>query len=208
MSLADPTTTTKKKAARKRVVTIKVTLRGSKPPIWRRLVMPASSTLADLHDAIQASMGWRDCHLHHFDVDERYYGNRSTMDEVEDERRLTLNTLVNAGTQRFSYTYDFGDDWEHIITIEKVTLTDTPPAGPVCIAGKRACPPEDCGGIWGYYHLLEVLADPSHPEHKEMADWLEDDLDPEAFDLAKANVMLGVYAGWSSRDLTDRLPTG
>ena len=191
MSLAQPTTITKNKAAQKRVATIKVSLRGSKPPIWRRLVMPASSTLADLHLAIQASMGWRDSHLHHFDVDGRHYGDRSLLDEVADERRLTLNGLVNTGAQRFSYTYDFGDDWEHIITIEKVTYTDTPPCGPICIAGKRACPPEDCGGIWGYYHLLEVLADPNHPEYEDQKDWVDDDFDPQAFELGYANVRLG-----------------
>lgn len=192
MSMAETTTTAKKKAAQKRVVTLKVSLRGSKPPIWRRVVMPASATLADLHVAIQASMGWHDSHLHQFDVDGRHYGDRSMLDEVADERRLTLNGLVNAGAQRFSYTYDFGDDWEHIITIEKVTYTDTTPSGPICIAGKRACPPEDCGGIWGYHHLLEVLVNSNHPEYEDQKDWVDDDFDPEAFELGYANGMLGV----------------
>jgi hypothetical protein len=190
MSMAEATTT-KKKAAQKRVVTIKITLRGSKPPIWRRVVMPASSTLADLHLAIQSSMGWGDSHLHQFDVDGRYYGDRSMMDDVADERRLTLNGLVNAGAHRFSYTYDFGDNWEHIVTIEKVAYAEIAPPGPICIAGKRACPPEDCGGIWGFYHLLQVLADPSHPEYKDQKEWFDHDFDPEAFELGHANIMLG-----------------
>jgi hypothetical protein len=191
MSMTETATPARKhKAAQKRVVTVKVTLRGSKPPIWRRLVMPASSSLADLNVAIQSSMGWGNCHLHAFQVDGRAYGDRSTMDDVADESRLTLNGLMTAGTHRFSYTYDFGDNWKHIITIEKVTYTETPPPCPICIAGKRACPPEDSGGIWGYYRFLEVLADPSHPEHADMKDWIEDDFDPEAFEPDDANVML------------------
>ena len=189
MSMVE-TTTAKKKAAQKRVVTLKVSLRGSKPPIWRRVVMPASSTLADLHVAIQASMGWHDSHLHHFDVDGRHYGDRSMLDEVADERRLTLSGLVNAGAQRFSYTYDFGDDWEHTILTEAITAPEPGIAYPRCLTGRRACPPEDCGGIWGYYHLLQVLADPNHPEYEDQKDWVDDDFDPDAFELGYANVML------------------
>lgn len=181
----------KKKATQNRLVTIKVSLRGSKPPIWRRLVMAASSTLADLHFAIQDSMGWGNCHLHAFEIDGRTYGDRSVMDDVTDESRLSLNGIVNAGTHRFSYTYDFGDNWEHVVTFEKVTYAHTPPPRPVCIAGKRACPPEDCGGIWGYKDLLEVLADPSHPEHADMKEWIDDDFDPEAFEVPDANIRLG-----------------
>jgi hypothetical protein len=189
-----PLTKTKTKTSKQKVVTVKVGLRGAKPPIWRRLVMPASSTLADLHRAIQAAMGWRGGHLHHFDLDGEYFGDRSQLSDVADERRKTLNAMVNAGWSRFSYTYDFGDDWEHIVTIEKVAFVDTPPAGPICIAGKRACPPEECGGIWGYYHLLEVLAEPGHPEHEDLKDWVDGDFDPDAFELDHTNVMLGVHA--------------
>jgi len=181
----------KKKSTQNRLVTIKVSLRGSKPPIWRRLVMAASSSLADLNFAIQDSMGWGNCHLHAFEIDGRTYGDRSVMDDITDESRLSLNGIVNAGTHRFSYTYDFGDNWEHAVTIEKITYADTPTPRPVCIAGKRACPPEDCGGIWGYKDLLEVLADPSHPEHADTKDWINDDFDPEAFEVHDANIRLG-----------------
>lgn len=179
------------KAIQNRLVTIKVSLRGSKPPIWRRLVLAASSSLADLDFAIQSSMGWGNCHLHAFEIDGRTYGDRSTMDDVTDENRLSLNSIVSAGTHRFSYTYDFGDNWEHSVTIEKIADTDIPAPRPVCIAGKRACPPDDCGGIWGYYNLLEVLADPSHPEHADMKDWMVDDFDPETFEVVDANIRLG-----------------
>jgi len=178
----------KKKVTQGRLFTIKVSLRGSKPPIWRRLVMAASSTLAELHFAIQSSMGWGSCHLHAFEIDGRTYGDRSATDDVTDERRLSLNGIANAGVHRFSYIYDFGDNWEHVVTIEKIAFADTPLPRPICIAGKRACPPDDCGGIWGYYELLEGFANPGHPQHADMKDWIDDDFDPEAFEVADANI--------------------
>jgi hypothetical protein len=185
----------KKKVSQGRLVTIKVSLRGAKPPIWRRLVMAASSPLAELHLAIQSSMGWGDCHLHVFEVGGRSYGDRSAMDYVTDERGMSLGGIAHAGVHRFSYIYDFGDNWEHVVTIEKVASADPPLPRPVCIAGKRACPPDDCGGIWGYYKLLEGLANPSHPQHADMKDWIDDDFDPEAFEVADANIRLGSYIG-------------
>lgn len=176
-----------KKSAGTTVVRLKVTLRDTRPPIWRRLLMPGTMTLADLHQAIQAAMGWHDCHLHAFDIAGRQYGDRHT---VDDENRLTLNGLVKSGVSRFAYTYDFGDDWEHMVVIEK---TEPPLPGvsyPACIAGKRDCPPEDCGGPWGYQHLIEALADPAHPDHAEQLEWHGEDFDPEAFDIETANIVL------------------
>lgn len=120
----------KKKVTQGRLFTNKVSLRGSKPPIWRRLVMAASSTLAELHFAIQSSMGWGSCHLHAFEIDGRTYGDRSATDDVTDERRLSLNGIANAGVHRFSYIYDFGDNWEHVVTIEKIAFADTPYRAP------------------------------------------------------------------------------
>jgi hypothetical protein len=196
MSVAETTPAApKKKAARNSVVTIKITLRGSKPPIWRRVVISGSSTLGDLHGVIQRAMGWTGGHLHHFEVNGRHYSDPSEMVEgAANEERLTLNGLVKSGAKRFGYTYDFGDNWEHIITIEKVGYADVPPTSPVCIAGKRACPPEDCGGIWGYYDLLEALADPGHPEHEQQKEWCEEwydgALDPETFEIGFVNERL------------------
>lgn len=150
---------------------MKVTLRGMKPPIWRRLLLPGTLTLGNLHDAIQAAMGWRDCHLHAFEIDGRQYGDRLAVDDVADERRLTLNGLLKSGVARFGYTYDFGDNWEHAVLIEKAVPAEAGKSYPACIAGKRSCPPEDCGGIWGYQELLEITADPTHPEHAERIEW-------------------------------------
>jgi hypothetical protein len=171
-----------RKSATTAVLSLKVTLRNSKPPIWRRILVPAGMTLADLHTAIQIAMGWHGGHLHDFDVGGEHYGDPDTTDDVANERRLTLKTLVNSGITRFTYTYDFGDDWEHLILIEKPPSAAL--AAPACGAGARACPPEDCGGIWGYAELLEILADPNHPQHDEQLEWLGDAFDPEAFSVA------------------------
>ena len=172
------------------IVSLKVTLRGTKPPIWRRLLMPDTMTLDDLHQAIQAAMGWDDCHLHAFDIDGRQYGDRQTVDDVADENRLTLKGLLKSGVARFAYTYDFGDNWEHTVAIEKTRPAIDGEAYPLCVAGKRACPPEDCGGPWGYQHLLEVLADPDHPDYADQKECVDEDFTPDHFDTVAANAVL------------------
>ena len=172
------------------VVSLKVTLRGVRPPIWRRLHMPSTMTLGDLHQAIQAAMGWRDCHLHAFDIDGQPYGDRRTTDDVDDESRLTLNGLLKSDIARFGYTYDFGDTWDHAVAIEKIQPAANETASPACVAGRRNCPPEDCGGSWGYQHLMAVLADPEHPEHAEQLEWIGEGFNPDALVVETANAML------------------
>lgn len=172
------------------VVSLKVTLRGVKPPIWRRLLVPGTMTLGDLRQAIQAAMGWRDCHLHAFDIDGQPYGDRRTTDDVADENRLTLNGLLKSGIARFGYTYNFGDAWEHAVAIGKTQPAANGGSYPACVAGKRNCPPENCGGSWGYQHLMAVLADPGHPEHAEQLEWVGKEFDPDAFVIETANTML------------------
>jgi hypothetical protein len=183
-------TATPKTGAGKTVISLKVTLRGTKPPIWRRLHAPGAMTLGNLHDAIQAAMGWHDCHLHAFDIGGRQYGDRSTLDDVADENRLTLNGVVKSGVARFAYTYDFGDSWEHTVAIEKTLPAVEGRFYPACVAGKRHCPPEDSGGVWGYLDMLAAIADPAHPEHAETLEWLDEDFDPETFDIDTANTIL------------------
>jgi hypothetical protein len=182
-----------KSSASKNVVSLKVTLRGTKPPIWRRLLMQDGMTLGDLHHAIQAAMGWHDCHLHAFEIDGRQYGDRHTVDDVADENRLTLNGLIKSGIARFTYTYDFGDNWEHMVAIEKTPSGLEGNPDPACVAGARNCPPEDCGGSWGYQHLLEVLADPNHPERAEQIEWIGKEFDHNQFAVEIANVMLAAH---------------
>jgi Plasmid pRiA4b ORF-3-like protein len=185
-----PKTVEPKRSDDKSIVSLKVTLRGTRPPVWRRLLMPGTMTLADLHQAIQAAMGWEDCHLHVFDIAGRRYGGRHAGDDVADEKRPTLNSLVKSGVARFTYTYDFGDDWEHTVVIEKRPPPLGPTSYPTCVAGKRNCPPEDCGGPWGYERLLAALADPASSEHAEQIEWLGEEFDPDDFSVDIANATL------------------
>jgi hypothetical protein len=186
-----------KKPAAKGVLSLKITLRNVKPPIWRRIAVRGGMTLGDLHVAIQAVMGWENGHLHAFEVGGEQYGEPGGLEDAGNENRLTLNGLVKSGVNRFRYTYDFGDDWEHDILIEKAP----PPAGvtafPACVAGMRACPPEDCGGPWGYADLLETLANPQHPDHEEQREWIGEDFDPETFSVAVADTALAEVFGRS-----------
>jgi len=175
------------------IVKLKVTLTGMRPPVWRRLLLPAAMTLRDLHDAIQASMGWENAHLHDFDIAGDRYGDPSTTDEVANEARLTLAEIRRAGIERFKYTYDFGDDWEHLVVIEGTIPRAEGQRYPACIAGKRACPPEDSGGPYGYANLLEVRADPSHPDHEEMSEWLDEDFDPDEFSVVEADASVAAH---------------
>jgi hypothetical protein len=163
------------------IVSLKVSLRDIRPPIWRRLLVPGRMTLGDLHQAIQAAMGWDDAHLHVFDIAGQPYGDPHAVDDVADEERLTMNGVLRSGVSRFTYTYDFGNDWEHAIVIEGKLPSVEGRSYPACVAGKRNCPPEDCGGCWGYQELLVVLADPAHPRRRGWIEMLGDDFDPEAF---------------------------
>jgi Plasmid pRiA4b ORF-3-like protein len=183
-------TSAPKTAASNNILSLKVTLRGLKPPVWRRLLVPGTMTLGELHTAIQAAMGWEDCHLHAFDIAGEQFGDRRTVDDVADENRPTLNSLARSGVARFTYTYDFGDDWEHTIAIEKSVPAVAGQAYPACIAGKRNCPPEDCGGVWGYAELLAAMADPGHPDHADYAEQFGEDFDPDDFHFDYANTVL------------------
>jgi Plasmid pRiA4b ORF-3-like protein len=171
---------------------LKITLRWSKPAIWRRVLVRADMKLDKLHNVIQWAMPWTNSHLHQFIVGETYYGmsNPEFADmgpEMLNEKRYKLSDLAPAAKSKFIYEYDFGDGWEHLVVVEKVLPPDTSFKHPVCLAGANACPPEDCGGIHGYYRLLEVLANPKHPEHKELKGWLGIKWDAEWFDLDEIN---------------------
>lgn len=167
----------------------KVTLKGSKPPIWRRIQVRSDTTLYKLHQILQAVMVWSDCHLHQFVIHGTNYGTPDPeFDfEVENEKRVKLNQVIFGVKERFIYEYDFGDSWEHVILLEKILPLDREAAYPICLSGKRACPPEDCGGMWGYYDFLDVIQNSDHPEHAEMLEWIGGSFDPEAFDLDAIN---------------------
>lgn len=164
---------------------LKATIVGSKPPVWRRVVVPSRISLAESHEILQAAFGWWGYHLHEFEISGRRYGidDGEGWEPPEDERRARLDMLAGAGSS-FTYTYDFGDDWRHKVAVEKVTPADPAVTYPACTGGRRACPPEDCGGVWGYENLLAMLADPTHEEHASMLEWVGGTFDPDAFDPA------------------------
>jgi hypothetical protein len=174
----------------KAVVSLKITLRDSKPPIWRRLLMPGDMTLHDLHEAIQAAMGWDGGHLHAFELGGTTYGDPDAGDDFADSSAMTLDRAAKSGASGFTYTYDFGDDWEHRIVVEKPQPVVRGQFYPACVAGKRACPPEDCGGMPGYERLLKILADPAHPEYRDTLAWLGEGYDPEDFSVEDADTMV------------------
>ncbi len=175
-----------------RIFQLKITLERSKPPIWRRLLVSEKTKLSDLHYIFQAAMGWTNSHLHQFVVGGNYIGVPFDEDfeETLDESKFRLGEIVAGEKSKFTYDYDFGDGWGHSIVVEKVLPKIKGAKYPGCIGGKNACPPEDCGGIWGFYDLLKILEDKQHPEHKEMVEWIGREFDPKEFDLEKTNEMV------------------
>jgi hypothetical protein len=177
------------------VYQLKVTLKGSKPPIWRRVQVPANITLHRLHMILQSVMGWTNSHLYSFDIAGIEYSIPDPDSDfgefcTKDSRRTKLNKVISQEKTRFTYEYDFGDGWEHDILVEKIFPAETGAQYPVCLAGKRACPPEDCGGIWGYDDLLKVIRNPEHGEYEEIIEWLGGLFDPEEFDIDGVNQSL------------------
>jgi hypothetical protein len=176
------------------VYQIKVTLKDFRPPIWRRILVTSDTTLATLHDIIQVAMGWADYHLHQFIIGDHYYGvpddDYIGLLEMKNEKRYQLCQIVGDERYKFDYEYDFGDSWLHTLLIEKVLPYEQTKSYPVCIKGKRACPPEDVGGVWGYSAFLEAIQNPEHPEHEDYLEWIGGEIDPEAFDMEKINARL------------------
>jgi hypothetical protein len=181
------------KPAHSCVYQIKVTLSGSEPPIWRRLLVSSSTSLAELHRILQVAMGWTDDHLHGFEpAQRRLRGRPEPADDLDfdDEERVRLDQALPREKSALVYMYDFGDSWAHDIVVEKVLPSSDGVNVPSCIGGERACPPEDCGGIWGYDDLLDAIRDPEHPEHEEKLEWVGDEFDPERFDADAVNAIL------------------
>ena len=174
----------------------------AKPPVWRQIQVPEKLTFHDLHQLIQLAFGWMDCHLYQFSP--MGYNSHPVIAIPSEEdwekpemnaMKTKLNKVFTTEKQTFNYLYDFGDDWSHKITLEKLVSDDI--KSPVCLAGKGTCPPEDCGGAWGYENLKVILSDPKHEEHEDMKEWLgldeDEDWDANYFDLAGVNEMLKAY---------------
>lgn len=171
---------------------LKISLRDIKPPIWRRVQVLSSTTLEKLHYIIQETMGWGNCHLHQFIIDGIEYGQPAPEYDfhVKDEKKVKLAQMLGEEKFKFFYTYDFGDGWDHEILVEKILPYNPKGIYPICLKGKRACPPDDCGGSWGYSEFLEAIQDSSHPEHENMLEWVGGDFKPEAFYLDEINQKL------------------
>jgi Plasmid pRiA4b ORF-3-like protein len=178
---------------------LKITLSGvSRPPVWRRVLVPADVTLGDLHEVIQVAMGWDDYHMHLFSVGGQEYGSPDPELGHACDRKVLLSQVLSGPGDRLGYTYDFGDDWEHDIVLEETRSAVPEETYPSCVAGKGACPPEDCGGAWGYAGLKEILADPVHEDHQDMLEWLGldagKDFDPKKFSVTDVNARLSPLA--------------
>jgi hypothetical protein len=178
--------------AKTKIYEIKIELREVRPAVLRRVQVPGELSLAGLHAVVQVAMGWTDSHLHEFDVDGARYGLPDPdwdAGEVVDEARVTLFRLLGQG-DRMDYVYDFGDGWTHRLSVEKVLAPEPGVSYPRCVSGRRACPPEDVGGPWGYEEFLAAMADPAHPEHEHYREWLGGPFDPAGFDLGEVNAAL------------------
>ncbi|WP_028314602.1 plasmid pRiA4b ORF-3 family protein [Desulfatibacillum aliphaticivorans] len=176
----------------KQVYQIKVSLKNIRPPIWRRLLVTSDTTLPRFHMIIQNAMGWQNGHDHVFEIEKMEFGVNDPYDPTspKDETKIRLSKIVNREGQRFKYIYDYGDYWEHEVLVEKILPLEKGESYPQCIKGKRACPPEDVGGPPGYQDLLEALESPEETDNVELLDIVEDDWDPDHFDLSEANEML------------------
>jgi hypothetical protein len=175
---------------------LRIVLLGAEPSIWRTLQVPGRANLGWLHAVLQIAMGWTNSHLHHFLArNARYSDPRGNEDTAfgeapdQDEAKATLQQIAAKEGVQFGYEYDFGDSWEHEITVQKI-LPAASGTTALCLDGSRACPPEDCGGIWGYEELLKALKNPKHPEHKSMKEWVGRGFDPDGFDKVKVNLWL------------------
>jgi hypothetical protein len=170
---------------------IKVTLKYSEPEIWRTILVPGGITLHKFHNILQIVMGWYNEHLYNFFIGGCEYGIPASDFNAEfyDSRKVKLDKAVGR-KKKFDYVYDFGDNWEHEIRVEKMLKADTGKFHPFCVGGERACPPEDVGGIGGYEDFLAAYFDPSHEEHENLREWAGDDFEPERFDLESINERL------------------
>lgn len=174
-----------------KVYQLKITLCHSKPPIWRQVQVKSNINLSKLHQVIQIVMDWTNSHLHQFTINNQNYSQPfPEWQDMLDEKDFKLNQLVTKVGKQFTYTYDFGDGWDHTVLLEKILKPEPKQLYPVCLKGMRACPMEDSGGLWGYYHKLEVVKNPKHEEYEEIYEWMPPDWDTEIFDLVYVNQWL------------------
>jgi predicted ribosome-associated RNA-binding protein Tma20 len=179
----------------KQVYQMKVTLLETEPLIWRSFLVPSTVTLHRLHLILQAVMGWSNYHLYCFKIGTEEYSDPNVNDDFNDlnfksSRRKKLGQVATKIGDFFQYEYDFGDSWQHVLLVEEILEYQPDMRNLVCLAGERACPPEDCGGPDGYADLLEIIADPNHEDYQDMLAWVGRGFDPDVFDIKMANLQL------------------
>ncbi len=181
-----------------KIARIRISLKDIEPEIWRRVEVPLGMSLKGLHDVIQAVMGWQDYHLFEFQIGEKRYGipdpEWDAEREVAQAKLTKLEALAAKGIDRFDYTYDFGDNWEHVVTIEALASADPAVKYPRFLDGARRGPPEDVGGFPGYYEFLDAVSKPRHKEHRHMLEWYGGPYDPDDMGLLHLRLRLGAIA--------------
>lgn len=168
---------------------IQIALTRSEPFIWRRLLIPSNLLLPDLHLIIQVSMGWENDHLYQFIKGKIFYSPEDDTEDVEYED-IKISDLLKKEKEKIVYEYDFGDSWVHDVILEKILPDDKKLKSSICLEGKMACPPEDCGGTWGYSNMLEILKHEDHEDYENIMEWLGGEFDPEYFDIESLNKIL------------------
>jgi len=174
---------------------LRVSVRETAPPIWRRILVRGTTNLEKLHRIIQDAMGWQNYHLWEFVIRGEHYEAADPEATGHDAAKVKLTQLQLEVGESFEYVYDPGDDWQHEVVLEERLRADPEQFYPACTAGARACPPEDVGGPWRYGEVLEIIKHPKHPEYGESKEWLGDDFQPEAFDLRSTNRILMLAFG-------------
>lgn len=173
------------------VYQLHIQLNDITPTIWRRILTPSHVKLDDLHRILQTTTGWTNSHLHLFDTGKATYAPLEfEIEDAKDSRKVYLEDILKKEGSTFRYEYDFGDGWIHTLTLEKIVQFDGDVFVTQCIGGERSCPPEDCGGVFGYQQMLEVLRNPQHEEYLGLKEWLGRSYHPEKFDLNKVNKQL------------------
>ncbi|HEY7246476.1 MAG TPA: plasmid pRiA4b ORF-3 family protein [Xanthobacteraceae bacterium] len=195
--MTGPTTQSPAADSFNEIATVRIELRHTDPAIWRQVEVPTAITLKVMHDIIQAVMGWLDCHLWELAIGKRRYGPAMDDGWGAEPRlaadKVRLRDVLKPQKTIIEYTYDFGDGWEHRLTVTDVRAGQPDVSYPRYIAGERRGPPEDCGGIPGFYELLDAIADPSHPSRADLMEWAGD-YDPDAFDELRIKNALGRIA--------------
>ena len=179
----------------KTVYQIKAVLLETEPPIWRRFVVPSGVTLHRLHLILQDVIGWTNSHLYRFRIETDEYGephpdNEFSELDFKNSRQTKIEQVVTKEGSTFQYEYDFGDSWNHKLLVEGISEGEPGKQYPVCLAGERACPPEDCGGTYGYADLLEIMKNPNDEQYQDIMTWLGGHFAPEAFDIDIVNLKL------------------